>query len=261
MLQGVDEDGNAVTALVDEDGRIVMILSDTLDPWGGNIPMGLGELAACLGPAKRFDRRGQVIWLDGFEAGVFKWVALASGFGAAVDADPNYARTGGYSCKLTGGSDSGRSMSILRILPYPVLSRMGFECSWAFDSDLDRLSLAGKMFDGTNQHTPTVRYDYVNKKLQYLDENNAWVDIVISLDLYRPQYPFWTWKLVVDFENEKYARLLVNETAHDLSNIAYYKTASALTSQLQVEIYNYSTAGNNAIVYVDDVIITQKEPE
>ena len=45
----------------------------------------LGELAARLGSIVSHDRRGDVIWLDGFEDGLDKWQPTTSGSGAAVD--------------------------------------------------------------------------------------------------------------------------------------------------------------------------------
>ena len=221
----------------------------------------LGELAARLGSIVTFDRRGDVVWLDDFESGVGKWLPVTSGVGAGVVVSNSYARNGLYSCELTAGTTMAQVATIQRVLPYPVLSRMGFECSFAFDSNLAEIYLTFDMFDGASQHIAEVRYDYVNKKLQYRDSDNNWQDIATSLDLRQSYYPFWVWKLVVDFANEEYVRLVLNETEHKLDGIAYRKTAAGTIASLRPSITNRGAAAANAVVYVDDVIITQNEPE
>ncbi len=220
----------------------------------------LYELAARLGAISRHDRHGWILWQDGFEEGMFKWIAGASGTGSIVTLDGTFARSGAWSAKLTAGSDAGSMASIARILPFPLLGRMGFECSFALDSDLSTLELRANVFDGTNKHVANVRYDYVNKKLQYLNASNAWVDIAASVDLVRADYPFWTWKLVADFGEEELVRLIVNDQYYSLADIAYYKVADATINQVQLVIINVATAGNNGIVYIDDVIVTRNEP-
>ena len=220
----------------------------------------LFELAARLGAISTFDRHGWVIWTDDFEGGAFKWIAGVSGTGAGVALDGDFARHGSWSAKLTAGSDSASLAAIVRVMPFPLLGRMGFEHSWAADSDLSTLQLAADVHDGVDRHRARVRYDYPNEKLQYLDASNAWVDIAASVDLIRSDYPFWTWKLVVDFGQEEYVRLIVNDAYYDLAGLAYYKAASALIGQVELGITNVATSGNNGVVYVDDVIVTRNEP-
>jgi len=81
-LIAVDADGNIIvvmkgeyegslkTVAVDEGGRILMIPTDPADIWGNAISIGLGELIAALSVAKRFDKRGSVLFLEDFENGL-----------------------------------------------------------------------------------------------------------------------------------------------------------------------------------------------
>lgn len=220
----------------------------------------LGELAARLGSIVTFDRRGDVVWLDGFEEGIAKWLSYTSGTGASVAASDAKARNGAWSCKLTAGSDALQFAYIERDLAFPVLGKCGLEASFAFDTDLDRVILYMYLYDGTNRHLPAVQYDYQNLKLQYRDSSQAWVDIKTDLELYAGGYPFWTWKLVVDWQEGEYQRLILNETEYDLEGIAYAKQADAVNPKMRVTLENKGYGGANGVVYVDDVIITQNEP-
>lgn len=221
----------------------------------------LGELAVRLGSIVTFDRRGDVVWLDGFEEGLNKWVATTWGAGGAVGLDQNYARNGNWSCKLTAGSDGIRRASIYRKLPRPVVGNLGLECSFGFDSNLANFRLLFDLYDGAYRHEPLVTYDYVSTLLSVRDEGGAWQDVATGVDVYESYYPFWSMKLVVDFANQKYVRLIFNETEYDLSAYSYLYTVDASNALLRPGVQNNGIAAANAIVYLDDVIITQNEPE
>lgn len=220
----------------------------------------LYELAARLGSPVSFDRHGQVVWMDGFEEGIGKWLATVVGTDAAVALNGDYARNGAWCAKLTGGSDGSGYAMISRLLAFPLLGRMGFEYSFAFDGDLNVLELVFLLYDGTDLHRPVIRYDHPKKLLVYWDSGYGWVPIASGVDLFLSDLPFWTWKLVVDFGGEEYVHLVVNDKYYDLAGIAYPQVASEVNAHLLLIIRNYSLSGENGVVYIDDVIITQNEP-
>lgn len=220
----------------------------------------LGELAVRLGSIVSFDRRGDVVWLGGFEDGLARWYTSTAGTGAAVALSPARARSGGYSVLLTGGSDGNRSAGIYYTGPYIVLGKLGVECSFCFDSHLDTLKFALEVYDGSTFYQAVLKYDYTNLKLQYLDADNDYQDLATSLNLYQILQPFNTWKLVCDVESGEYMRVILNETEYDCSGIEIKSAASGAVPHLALWVVNNSTAGWNAEVHVDDVIVTQNEP-
>ena len=220
----------------------------------------LGELAVRLGSIVSFDRRGDVVWLDGFEEGKNKWVATTWGTGAAVGLDQNYARNGYWSLKLTAGKNGLARADVYRKLPRPIMSKMGFEVSFAFDTNLDNIRLLFDLYDGAYLHEPLATYDYANTRLRVRDEGGDWQDVATGVDVYESYYPFWTMKLVVDFAKQKYVRLIFNETEYDLSAYSYLYTEDTGNPLLRPGVQNNGIAAANAIVYLDDVIITQNEP-
>jgi len=67
-------------------------------------------------------------------------------------------------------------------------------------------------------------------------------------------------KLVTDFENEKYVRFILNNDVYDLSSYTYEKTNDTSRPHLLVRYKLVSTGGTSTTSYVDDVILTQNEP-
>jgi len=221
----------------------------------------LGELAVRLGGIVHFDRRGDVVFLDAFEEGLLKWGATYVGAGAGVALSNVLARSGGWSVLLTAGSDGGRYATISHVIPYPVLSRFGLECSFCIDNNLAALTMAFSLYDGVNLRTAALKYDYVGKALQYKNDVGYYQNLATGLDLFHAGSPFWTWKVVANFGEGTYERAILNETEYDLEGEGLGSEASAVVPNLEVWIQNKGVAGQNAEVYVDDVIITQNEPE
>jgi len=220
----------------------------------------LGELAVRLGSIVWFDRRGDVILLDDFESGLPKWAGTYVGDGASVGLSNVLARSGGWSVLLTAGSTGGRSASITHVIPYPVLSRFGLECSFCIDDKLDELTMAFSLFDGVDFRTAALKYDAPEKALRYLDDV-GYQDLVTGLELFHSGLPFWTWKVVANFSAGTYERVVLNEAEHDLSGTPLGTGESVVVPNIEVWIQNKGLAGENAQVYLDDVIITQNEPE
>jgi hypothetical protein len=220
----------------------------------------MGELAVRLGSIVRFDRRGDVVFMDSFEDGLLKWGASWVAEGGSVALSHEAARSGGWSVLLTATPGHYTSMGL--VLPYPVLGRFGLECSFQFDYFLDTLRLSLSLFNGTYLKTGRVRYDLPGERLQYCDADGNYQDLVTGLDLFSALMPFWTWKLVCDFEENEYVRLIVNEREYDLSGLALLSDDSSDVPHLEISVTNQAQmGGENSLVYVDDVVVTQNEPE
>lgn len=260
LLHGVDEDGDAVAALVDADGRIIMVMSDVEDAWGEHVAMGLAELVACLGPAKRYDRRGQVVWLDSFEDGLVHVETVTSGEDAAVALEEATARTGSYSVKLTAGKTLSKYAEVLKRLYLPAGKAMGIEISWARVPAATYIDLALAYFPRGTYYYGLLRIDVANKKWQYQDNAGYYQDIRTDLTLYSGDKAYHTMKLVVDFENNVYVRAMLDEYEVGLANVALRTSTLSAGPYILAYIKFTDTAAANPYIYVDDVIVTQKEP-
>lgn len=219
------------------------------------------ELAARLGSIVTFDRRGDVLWLDGFESPVVKWIVTTDGAGGGAEVSPDAARNGGFSCKLTTDILTDDWVSLSHYLPYPVVSKIGIEVSFTMTTNLKSLLVAEWLYDGSDFHSAQVMYFSIDNKLQYLDNRGFFQDLVTDLDLYTAQTTFHTIKLVIDLETHKYVRVIFNETEYDMSALSYAHTPDPATIpnwRQQITITTGVDAAQS--VYVDDVILTQNEP-
>ena len=220
----------------------------------------VGELAARLGSIDTFDRRGNVVFLESFEEGLSKWTLFHAGTADDILLSTTYPKHGAYSVKLIGGSGVGHYVQIRHREPIPVLSRIGFEFSWAPDSDMSTIEQYLYWYDGTNDYTWAVRYVVSTHALQVRDSAGNWQTITTA---WIPSLTYSTshvWKLVVDLETGEYAFLIVDQNGYDLSAYSGQFLSAGLGPYLSMDLFYYSTAGKNSVCYIDDVIITQNEP-
>ena len=220
----------------------------------------LGELAVRLGSIDRFDRRGDVIWMDDFQDGLFKWSQGTAGTGAAVDLSFARARNGMLSCRLLAGSDGTRQALISRELHFPVLSGMGLEVSFEISSETDEVQFNFPLYDGVNFHDFRFIWSDALSELQYRDADANHVAFATGVDLSIAGGLFHIAKLVIDAENKEYARVIVDDTAYPLAGKTPYTIASAELPRIRARIENHGRAGSNDVVYLGDAIITQNEP-
>ena len=238
----------------------------------GSVPVGpvytstdIAELAARQGSPDTFDRRGNVIVVDGFGDGINKWWRDPAYVGSTLVWSNITANHGGYSAELTtaAGLNDQAAVGIWR--SFPILGKLGFEFSFCFDEYLYSIELFGLLYNGTYEHGPCVRWFSASHLCQYRDSNGQWRDLspIIQLTPSFPawhQYPFNTIKLVADYESRKYTRLIFNNIAYDLSGESYQYAASVVPPLLSMYIRITNNAAHTSTIYLDDGIITQNEP-
>lgn len=242
----------------------------------GQVPIGpvytltdLGELAVRLGSIDTFDRRGNVIFLDGFEDGLGKWRPWQSRPGHHVELSTARAKSGATSVLLTTETDPGDDMWIEHHMTFPVISKLGFEFSFSLgvadgQNQVAEIILDILANDGTYQSVPQIKWvqDHLGLgRWQYYGADGNWHDFAESLfDIWHWHYTFNTVKMVFDLATTKYTRLLVNNAEYDISGIDYRKFESAGSPRLVTNIGCICIGGLAAEMYVDDAIITQNEP-
>ena len=220
----------------------------------------LAELAVRLRSPVQFDRRGDVIWFDTFDGNAPGWSSLSNGTGASVAISPDYALYGGYSLKLTAGSDGLRYALTRRFLAYPVVSKIGVQWTFTIESQQDYLYFDTYLYDGVLQHYARIQLDITNARLRYLDSNNVLQDIATGLTFSTLAGHFNHLKIVLNFVNDTYHRLIFNEATYDLSPYALYSLFSGVAPHLRAYLVLYGNAGFNPATYLDHCIVTQDEP-
>jgi len=218
-----------------------------------------GELAARMGSPVIFDRAGIVVFMDTFEHGLTGWQLTASGTGASVAISTEAARMGAFSVKMVTGDDETNASQLYRRFPYPELSKYGFESSILFGSTVRYMIWTIALRDGTNEHQFQIMYTPGDEEFVVTIPGGSSIAILEDIVLDTGYGLFHNVKLVADFDNLKYVRLAVNEQIVDLSDYEPYTFPHDSNPHLGVTFTLYGNDGDNDVVYVDDVIVTQRE--
>lgn len=220
----------------------------------------LDELAARLGSIVTFDRRGDVVDLDDFSNGANSWKLSSYGLLSGSEWSSERSHSGGFSIKLTGGSDDLELARANKKLALPPLSRVGVELSFAIDSNTDHISILLYFYTSTRAMVAEIKIDIANNKVTYRDSEGNEQDLVTSIGLLCNSYLFHRFKLVVDYISEVYIRLVIDNVQYSMEGLAFEAVASDILKYLDLIIDNYPRTGENDVVYIDSVIITQNEP-
>lgn len=243
------------------DSIIQAILTDPADIWGVFRDMGLAELSAILSFAKRFDKRGDIVFMDDFECGWGAWDYTKGTGGGDIYIAFRPTLHGYTSLKLTSGSTGGRYTMIQHYHPYSSLTKMGFEVAATVGTNLGYLRWDVVIYTGTRTMEAGVQYDYPNKKLQYRNSGGGWTDFPGSVNLYPKDYLFHSGKLVFDPVNEMYTRFLLGKEEYDLSAYALEASGNTTASYVLMRFYIFSDGATNPISYVDGLVFTHNEPD
>ena len=219
----------------------------------------MSELAARLKSIHTFDRRGEVVWIDDFEHSANKWSLTGAGTGNNLAISAAASRNGDSSMELTTGNDGARSAMMRKILNYPKRANHGFEFSFTYADELDYIRVYFTVYDGALQHNFWLNIDQTNQIVQYYDIAANWINTGITFREIYAMPVFTPVKLVVDVTASEYVRLIYGAETFDMAGIAPDTAINPSEPQIMLQITAYSTAGNNATVYIDDVIVTQNE--
>jgi hypothetical protein len=233
---------------------------DPEDIWGIARSMGLAELAVRLGSIVTFDRRGDVVWFDDFEDNINKWHVGTDGTPGEISLSTDTARNGAKSAKLISPSTNGYSTYMNKYLPLLIATNTGFEFSWAEGSDLDRFYITLTFRQAAYEYRFRIKYNVSQERIEYYNSDGDWVILHPRIWARTWLYHWNTWKIVVDYENLKWKRILANEFTFDMEGIAPYVGTGGLPHFTAASITAVSGAAGSKTLYVDDAIITQKEP-
>ena len=217
------------------------------------------ELAARLGSIVTFDRRGNVLWLTGFEEGLAGWLKWGHGEGFSVTVSTDVAFSGGYSCKLVPGSQPSYEVAIARYHYLPVDTKIGFEFSFLPSYGLDHLYSRMYFYKGDKVHFCKIRYNHAAKTIDYWGSDGRYVPFItnINLALYEPWWSVFKW--VYDLEAGEYVRFIVNHMQYDLKGIAAWVINGPGLNFWYYDIGLFQADGMQKPTYIDNVIITVNE--
>jgi len=218
------------------------------------------ESAARLGSINTYDRRGNVIFMDDFEATVIKPLITDGGAGAANALTTDYCRNNNQSLKVTCGAGADNATSIWYYLPYQRSSKIGFEYHFSFEDGIKRVNIALNVYDGVTRYYFYCQLRITDNSIYYL--NSAWGDTLLDndVDFYQNVRCFHDLKLIVDWRNKKFVSLLFDDKEYNMTNISGATIGDGTDPNLAPYISIWNNAAGNPNIYFDDVILTQNEP-
>lgn len=220
----------------------------------------IAELAVRLGSICTFDRRGDVIFIDDFEASLLKWQVGSLGIGWSATLNNTYARYGAQTVKMVSSTGVGQYVYITRALPIVVPSKIGLEAAFSLGSSEMDFELHAHFYNGTNKYNYKFKYDTDSKAVQIYDVTAGWVTLGTK-NLRTLGWLFHQVKLVVDYNSQKFVRLLLNESAYDISAYSPEVSGNDTAPYVAVQIYNIAqVAAASPVIWIDDFIMTQNEP-
>ena len=250
----------------------------TLPPWTSKWKMATvfgrmdhAELAARLGGLSKFDRRGQVIWQDDFEAAVLRWLTAAGESGTTAVLSNVRTMSKEQACRIDTGDAANNYIRCTRYLNYPVLSKIGFEISNTYHAYVKKLYWGFWLWTGTTVIKAGVQWTNSTNMLSYISLDNngnqfpagTTTDFQDGVDFNLGIYGFNTVKLVVDFTTGKYVRFIHNNVTYDMSGYSYFEESETSTPpqmHVQFGVEGADDSGyRDAEVYFDNAIVTQNE--
>jgi len=248
-----------ITIKTDSTGRMLAIVTDPEDVYGNVHMVGNAELAARLGSIVTFERNGEVLWLEDFEGPTVNWDSSLSSPGSIVGLTTKTRRTGSQSLLMTTASEIGDYAYIRRILPRPVLGKIGFELSFTLDSGTKYIELDVTIYDGTYYYSIGVRYDLPNTRIEIRNSAGGWESYQTDISLDKNDYYFHTIKIVADLSSLSYVRLILNDVEYDMSSEEMYRTESETVSKTYIVLRHQTATATAETAYLDDFIVTQNE--
>lgn len=217
------------------------------------------EQAVRLGSISVFERSGTTLFMDDFEAPTLKWEVTGSGTGAEAVLSTTYILKGSQSCKITGGSTADKSLELIRRLPAPAVANFGLEFAYNYNSNIDDLTITLYYYDSLKEHKAQIIIDYASQFIKYLDSAGDKL-AVNSLPLpYDSADLFHNIKLVADFINNKYVKLIYDDTEYDISSYSYYRSNSANEKHIAISIKITHGEATTQSIYLDSCIFTTNE--
>lgn len=221
----------------------------------------VGELAARLGSPVVWDRRGDVIFMDNFENGLGKIIVTPFGTGANYNLTCGNVWHGAYALELTAGNDGPfHGVHVVWFTPLPYTSNMGWEIWFSVTEDVSIILLGFIWYENPTLCTAAIRYDHVNKVLEYGDAAGIWQTVAAGIDLLEHPKPIHMLKLVACPTTQQYVRVILDDVQYSLSGYTMPVAAYAGQDYLTSVMYYQGVLGENPKIVIDNAIFTENEP-
>jgi len=178
----------------------------------------MSELAARLWSPSVYDRRGEVVWMSNFANGLSEWRLSLGGDEDSVVLSADYPNRGHYCAKLITGTDIPFIAGIYTYVYPPVLNKWGLEVGFAIGQAFGSFTIDMGYHDGTYAYRGYAALNGVDDLLTIIDEDLGTETVAETEVLHSAYGLYHVLKLVIDTEEGKYVRLLLDSNEYDVSD-------------------------------------------
>lgn len=203
-------------------------------------------------------RSGSPLFVTDFEYGDGHWKATTSGAGANSATSTTLWLSKGKSWQLKAGSDGSEyAKTEARFGNYP-LGPMGIECAFTLTDQMNYFAILFKIVSGADYYLLDIRYDRANDLIKLRDENYASQTVLASWTPDVDDNAFHYFKATFDPSTALYTTLFLDEHEVDISAYGLFTAATGLGDPMYLAFQMGGPSGQNPIIYVDDVCITEE---
>lgn len=220
----------------------------------------LGELAARMGASSFYDRQGNVVFWDKFEYGQGNWQ-----FFKDASQDWPFIATyntlhSPYVCAIPHDGKTETATQVSMGLPYPVSGIFGYELRILFRTSFNWCSFSFNLYTPDDTKYGVIKLDDVNQKMLVRLSATNYIPFA-DLPTFNVNFPQWNvLKLVIDFDTNKYVRLIYNDVSYDLSSYGLWLLGVGADPRLGISANFAGNAGGTRILLFSNVIVTVNEP-
>lgn len=220
----------------------------------------LGELAARVGSIDTFDRRGNVIFIDGFERGLIPYAWNVNSTNGYIELNQQTSYSGAWAAHLNTGTGGAQAILLLKALGVARATRQGFEVSFYEIGGTPFIAWTINYFDGAHSNSWQIFYDYSTNLLKYRGADGLTHVFGSPVVLIGQDLAFHTGKLVVDLQTGRYVRFILDQVSYDLSNFSCLVGVNPQATEVTTSWQITSSGGVIADAWLDNWIITINEP-
>lgn len=244
-------------------------LSRSTTEFSNPIRASADDISVSLGEAHPFDDPlARLLLLDNFDYALAGQWLNASDAGGSVTISADTSKSGASSLKLVTPATNNKRAVAQRYIPYAAPGRFGIETSFALLNGNSTVAL-GLEVQMPGYQIFAVLYmilvafgsNFANATIQFIDQHavgqGAPGDKAENIVL--ATYAWNTMKMVIDVNNDKYVRGIVNNQTFDLSAYSLNHTDEPTQGYLSPILSVVANENVAKTCYFDGLLITQNE--
>lgn len=248
------------TAHLDVDLGDLLAELETLNIHQANIENATIAVASAMivaGVPLRY-KSGVPIFIENWEYNQKAWYGSSSGTDGITRRSDEAFWSKGWSYELRCSSDSTRRATVSVKQGSYKEGKLGLQFAFTFHQYTDYIRVELYLIGPDSAYQVEFKIDFNNHKVQILDGGNN-LQEVITWTIVSYGVDCWHFiKIIVDTENGLWDTIYFNSEEEDISEHTLKTATASDLGYVWMEFNHYGEEGQNAIMYLDDVCLTDE---